>query len=85
MKLYNYTPQDDLTVKELSDIMKVLFVSIIEGIQGSDVKGADDLQIDDIILEAFTEEQRRHFTVLEETDKISDVAFINDTTDIDEY
>lgn len=73
MKLYNYTPQDDLTVKELSDIMKVLFVSIIEGIQGSDVKGADDLQIDDIILEAVPEELRRHFTELKEPDNVIDI------------
>ncbi len=72
MILYNYTPTDDLTVKELSDIMKVLFVSIIEGIQGSDVKGADDLQIDDIILEAIPTELRRHFTVIDDTNDIID-------------
>lgn len=67
MILYNYTPQNDLTVNELSDIMKVLFVSIIEGIQGLDVRGADDLQIDDVIIKALPLELHRHFTKLEDT------------------
>ncbi len=49
MKLYNYTPTQDLTVQELSDIMQTLFVSLIEGIQGKPVEGSDDLQVDPLI------------------------------------
>ncbi len=65
-KLYNYTPSDDLTVKELSDIMQALFVSLIEGIQGQPVKGEDDLQIDDVIYNALRDSLKRHFTETEE-------------------
>lgn len=65
-KLYNYTPTDDLTLRELSDIMQALFVSLIEGIQGQSVKGEDDLQIDDVIYNALRDRLKRHFSELED-------------------
>ena len=66
-KLYNYTPTDDLTLRELSDIMQSLFVSLIEGIQGQPVKGVDDLQIDDVIYNALRDRLKRHFTETEDS------------------
>ena len=73
MKPYNYKPSDDLTIHELSDIMRVLFVSLIEGIQRTDIKGEDDLQIDDIILDSIPEHARRHFIRIEDIeDEIGD-------------
>ena len=61
-KIYNYKPTDDLTVEELSKIMTILFVSLIEGIQGQPVKGVDDLQVDDEVFAALPAELTRHFT-----------------------
>jgi len=60
-KIYNFDPQDDLTVAELAKVMQVLFVSLIEGIQGQPVKGADDLQVDEIVYNAVPVEMRKHF------------------------
>lgn len=68
-KIYNYTPTDDLTLPELSDLMKMLLVSLIEGIQGQDVKGDDDLQIDDVIYNAMRDRLKRHFTEFEDPSK----------------
>lgn len=60
--IYNYKPTDDLTIQELSDMFRVLFVSLIEGIQGHPVVGKDDLQIDDAVFAALPTDLRRHFT-----------------------
>ncbi len=67
-KLYNYTPTDDLTLSELSDLMKMLLVSLIEGIQGQPVKGDDDLQIDDVIFDSLGEHLKQHFTEITDTE-----------------
>lgn len=67
-KLYNYTPTDDLTISELSDLMKMLLVSLIEGIQGQPVKGDDDLQIDDVIYDLLNDNLQRHFTLTEQVE-----------------
>jgi len=61
-KLYNYTPKDDLTIQELSDIMKALFVSLIESIQSQPAIGSDDLQVDDVIFNALPNHLKRHFS-----------------------
>ncbi len=65
MKLYNYTPTQDLTVHELSDIMQTLFVSLIEGIQGQPVVGSDELQVDPLIFNALPTHLKRHFTEID--------------------
>lgn len=59
--LYKYEPQEDLTLQELSDIMKTLFVSLIEAIQQHNATGADDLEVDILIYRALPDHLQRHF------------------------
>lgn len=65
-KLYNYKPDDTLSIMDVSDIMQILFVSLIEGIQGQPVKGSDDLQVDDVIYDLLPDHLKRHFIESEE-------------------
>jgi len=61
LKLYIFKPTDDITVQELANIMKVLFVSLIEGIQGKKVSGVDNLEIDAPIYNNLTPELKKYF------------------------
>jgi len=60
--IYSYTPTDDITILELSEIMKVLFVSLIEGIQGQTVRGKEPLQIDDEVYNVLPPHVTKHFS-----------------------
>ena len=68
MKLYSFTPTDDLTTLELAMIVKTLFVSLIEGIQGQPTHGIDNLEIDDAIYDGLPDDLKKYFT--EKTDVI---------------
>lgn len=61
MKLYAFTPTEDMTVLELATITRALFVSLIEGIQGQPTRGADNLEIDDEIYDNLDEDLKHYF------------------------
>lgn len=61
MKLYSFTPTDDLTTLELARIVKTLFVSLIEGIQGQPTRGEDELEIDDAIYDLLPDDLKQYF------------------------
>lgn len=61
MKLYSFTPTDDLTTLELARIVKTLFVSLIEGIQGQPTRGEDELEIDDAIYDPLPDDLKQYF------------------------
>lgn len=65
MTIYTYTPKDDITVKELSGIVQVLFVSLIEAIQQQPVKGCDDLEVDELVYNNLPEDLKTHFVLSE--------------------
>lgn len=62
MKRFTYTPIDDLTVKELSDIFKVTMVALIEGITGQAQTGSDVLEFEEPIYNSFPDSVKKHFT-----------------------
>ena len=61
MKLYSFTPTKDMTTLELASIVKTLFVSLIEGIQGQPTRGEDHLEIDDAIYDPLPDELKKYF------------------------
>lgn len=61
MKLYDFNPTADMTILEVASIMKILFVSLIEGIQGQPTHGSDNLQIDDAIYDPMPESLKKYF------------------------
>lgn len=63
MTIYTYTPKDDITVKELSSIVQVLFVSLIEAIQQQPIKGSDDLEVDESVYNNLPEDLKGHFVL----------------------
>ena len=65
MTIYTYTPKDDMTVQELSGIVQVLFVSLIEAIQQQPVQGCDDLEVDETVYNNLPEDLKGHFTLSE--------------------
>lgn len=65
MTIYTYTPKDDITVKELSSIVQVLFVSLIEAIQQQPIQGSDDLEVDELVYNNLPEDLKSHFTLSE--------------------
>ena len=65
MTIYTYTPKDDITVKELSSIVQVLFVSLIEAIQQQPIQGCDDLEIVELVYNNLPEDLKIHFVLSE--------------------
>lgn len=61
MKLYSFTPTEDITTLELALIMRTLFVSLIEGIQGQPTRGVDNLEIDDAIYDPMPDDLKKYF------------------------
>ena len=61
MKLYSFTPTEDMTTLELALIMRTLFVSLIEGIQGQPTLGVDELEIDDAIYDPMSDDLKKYF------------------------
>lgn len=62
MKLYSFTPTEDITTLELARIVKTLFVSLIEGIQGQLPVGENNLEIDVAIYDPLPEDLKKFFT-----------------------
>ncbi len=61
MKQYIFTPTDDMTVKELATIMKVLMVALVQAMSGQIVLGDDDLEIEQPVYDNLSSELRKHF------------------------
>ncbi len=61
MTLYDFQPTNEMTTLELASIVKVLFVSLIEGIQGQPTRGIDTLQIDDAIYNPIPDDLKKYF------------------------
>lgn len=80
MKLYSFTPTEDLTTVQLALIMKVLFVSLIEGIQGQAVRGEDNLEVDDAIFNSLSKELQVYFVEKPDDPKGKVLASIEPTT-----
>lgn len=60
-KLYNFTPDDDITVQELAQIFKVLMNILIQCLSQQDIKIDDDLQIEDDVYDSLPHDLKRYF------------------------
>ena len=49
MKLYTFTPTEDMTALQVAMALKVLLVSLIESLQGQTVCGTDKLEVSSTI------------------------------------
>lgn len=60
-KLYKFNIPEDITTYELAVIMKIMFVSMIEAIQGQATDGSNPLEIDNFIYDALPPDLKKYF------------------------
>ena len=65
MKQFTFTPTDDLTVQELSDIFTITMVALIEGITGKPQTGSDKFEVEEHLYNSFSDDVKKHFTETE--------------------
>lgn len=61
MKLYKFTPNEEMSTLELAQVLEKLLVSLMQGLYGRKIDGSEPLQIDDAILNSMPEECRKYF------------------------
>lgn len=76
MPNYKFIPTDELTTKELAQIMQVVVVSLLQAMQQRQPTGDEPLEIDDIIyrhlpvhLKGYFVEQESQLAINQKTDE----------------
>ena len=62
MKLYKFNSTEDMTTKEVADLLQVMIVSLLQAIQQRPPTGAEPLEIDEAIYINLTPELKRYFS-----------------------
>ncbi len=62
MKLYKFNSTEDMTTKEVADLLQVMIVSLLQAIQQRPPTGAEPLEIDESIYVNLTPELKRYFS-----------------------
>ena len=62
MKRFTFTPTEDMTVRELSDVFTVTIVALIEGVSGQPQTGSNVLELEEHLYKSLPDNVKKHFT-----------------------